>query len=553
MGKVFRVSADTTHVNAFQRILESLTRRLLANRRAQRAARQLDEILASNPSAIFTFDLAGDVTYANARATELLGVRTGARRGIDFDSEGWERRTLDGERLPVGVTPFRRVLNECCGVEDWRYRLRVADGSWIVVTTTAMPLFNARGDISSVVVTTTDITHQVRLEQDDRQAQKLEGLGHLAGGVAHDFNNLLTGIFGYLDLLELSMETASTGVRADIGEIRAAAERAAWLTRQLLTFSRRQVVSMRDFDLNPLVCKTEKFLGRVLGDSVSLVVVPSDAPCNVHADPGQLEQVVLNLAVNARDAMPNGGSIAITTSSENITEDVATADLTPGNYVVLRVKDEGVGMTDDVLARIFEPYFTTKEPTKGTGIGLATVYGIVAQAHGAIRVCSTVGIGTTFSVYLPAAAKEPPIEEGPTDERELEGATCTGAILLVDDNDAVRLVTRRLMEHARLQVVEARNPAEALAIVEHTAEPFVLLATDLVMPGMSGKALAQRMRETQPDLPVLFLSGFTSESVGDPEPGGPRHRFLAKPYTAGELLAAVAALAPEPVTAGSHA
>ena len=539
-------------MNAFQRLLASLSRHILANRHAQRAARQLDEILASNPSAIFTFDLAGDVTYANARATELLGVRTGARRGIDFDSEGWERRTLDGERLPAGVTPFRRVLSECCGFEDWRYRLRIADGSWIVVTTTAMPLFNARGDISSVVVTTTDITHQVRLEQDDRQAQKLEGLGHLAGGVAHDFNNLLTGIFGYLDLLELSMETASIGVRADIGEIRAAAERAAWLTRQLLTFSRRQVVSMRDFDLNPLVCKTEKFLGRVLGDSVSLVVVPSDAPCNVHADPGQLEQVVLNLAVNARDAMPNGGSIAITTCSEKITEDIATADLAPGNYVVLRVKDEGVGMSDDVLARIFEPYFTTKEPTKGTGIGLATVYGIVAQAHGAIRVCSTVGIGTTFSVYLPAAAKEPPIEEGPTDERELEGSTCTGAILLVDDNDAVRLVTRRLMEHAGLQVVEARNPAEALAIVEHTAEPFVLLATDLVMPGMSGKALARRMRETQPDLPVLFLSGFTSESVGDPEPGGPRHRFLAKPYTAGELLAAVAALAPEPVTANAH-
>jgi two-component system cell cycle sensor histidine kinase/response regulator CckA len=539
-------------VNAFQRILASLSRRLLANRRAQRAARQLDEILASNPSAIFTFDLAGDVTYANARATELLGVRTGARRGIDFDSAGWERRTLDGERLPTGLTPFRRVLNECCGFEDWRYRLRVPNGNWIVVTTTAMPLFNARGEISSVVVTTTDITHQIRLEQDDRQAQKLEGLGHLAGGVAHDFNNLLTGIFGYLDLLELSMETASIGVRADIGEIRAAAERAAWLTRQLLTFSRRQVVSMRDFDLNPLVCKTEKFLGRVLGDSVSLVVVPSDTPCNVHADPGQLEQVVLNLAVNARDAMPNGGSIAITTSSEKITEDIATADLAPGSYVVLRVKDEGVGMSDDVLARIFEPYFTTKEPTKGTGIGLATVYGIVAQAHGAIRVCSTVGIGTTFSVYLPAAAKEPPIEEGPTDERELESSGCNGAILLVDDNDAVRLVTRRLMEHAGLNVVEARNPAEALAIVEHTAEPFVLLATDLVMPGMSGKALARRMRETQPDLPVLFLSGFTSESVGDPEPGGPRHRFLAKPYTAGELLAAVAALAPEPAAADSR-
>jgi CheY-like chemotaxis protein len=208
-------------------------------------------------------------------------------------------------------------------------------------------------------------------------------------------------------------------------------------------------------------------------------------------------------------------------------------------------------MADDELPRIFEPYFTTKEPTKGTGIGLATVYGIVTQAHGAIRVCSTVGVGTTFGVYLPAATHEP-LEEGPTDERELERDVSAGTILLVDDNDAVRLVTRRLMQVAGLQVVEARNPAEALAIVEHTAEPFALLATDLVMPGMSGKALAQRMREKQPELPVLFLSGFTAEAIGDPIPGGPPHRFLAKPYTAGELLSAVRALAPDGSAVAGH-
>ncbi len=390
---------------------------------------------------------------------------------------------------------------------------------------------------------------QTRSSQDARQAQKLESLGHLAGGVAHDFNNLLTGIFGYLDLLEQSTETAAPQVRADIGEIRAAAERAAWLTRQLLTFSRRQVVQARDFDLNIVVAKTERFLGRVLGDSVNLIVVPSETACNVHADPGQLEQVILNLAVNARDAMPDGGPVVITTGVEAIFAQDAAQDLAHGRYVVLRVKDEGTGMPPDVLARIFEPYFTTKEPTKGTGIGLATVYGIVAQAGGAIRVCSTVGVGTTFMVYLPAALNEP-LDDGPTDERELERASRTGPILLVDDNDAVRLVTKRLMEHAGLEVVEARNPAEALAIVEHAAEPFVMLATDLVMPGMSGKALAIRMRATQPHLPVLYMSGFTSESVGEPLPGGPRHLFLAKPYTAGELLGAVASLAPPHATAG---
>jgi len=391
-----------------------------------------------------------------------------------------------------------------------------------------------------------------RIEQDVRQAQKLESLGHLAGGVAHDFNNLLTGIFGYLDLLEQNVELAGPGVRSDIHEIRSAAERAAWLTRQLLTFSRHQVVSARDFDLNAIVRKTEKFLGRVLGDSVSLVAVPSDAPCYIHADPGQLEQVLLNLAVNARDAMPDGGSIVITTRNERVTAYSATPDLTPGDYVVLRVRDEGVGMSDDVMTRIFEPYFTTKEPTKGTGIGLATVYGIVTQANGAIRVCSTVGRGTTFSVFIPASTNEAPIDEGPTDERELAGPAYNGTILLVDDNDAVRLVTRRLMQHAGLTVIEARNPAEALAIVDHSVEPFGMLATDLVMPGMSGKALAQRLREKQPELPVLFLSGFTSESIGESVPGGPPQRFLAKPYTAGELLAAVRALAPEQCAAGGR-
>ena len=290
--------------------------------------------------------------------------------------------------------------------------------------------------------------------------------------------------------------------------------------------------------------KTERFLGRVLGESVNLVVMPSEIPCHVHADPGQLEQVLLNLAVNARDAMPDGGSIVITTSNERVDAESESPDLAPGDYVVLRVRDEGVGMSDDVLARIFEPYFTTKEPTKGTGIGLATVYGIVTQARGVIRVCSTVGLGSTFSVFMPTAAKAPPIDEGPTDERELTAAECAGVILLVDDNDAVRLVTRRLMQHAGLVVVEARNPAEALAIVDHAPEPFAMLATDLVMPGMSGKASRSRNACASGSriCLVLYLSGFTSESVGEAPPGGPRHRFLAKPYTAGELLSAIAAL-----------
>ena len=525
--------------------MRSFARRcLLANRRAQCSARQLDEILASNPSAIFTFNLRGDVTYANARAFELLGVRTGARRGIDFDSTRWERRTLEGERLPEHLTPFRRVLAERAGFSDWRYRLRLPDGRWRVVATTALPLFDSRGGIRSVVVTTTDITDLIRLEQDNRQAQKLEGLGHLAGGVAHDFNNLLTGIFGYLDLLERNVATASTGVRADIGEIRSAAERAAWLTRQLLTFSRRQVVDRTRLRPEsggakvgavprPRARRLRQPRGTTVGGSVPRPRRSGTGRAG-RAEPGR-ERARRDAERRCdRDHHIDPG----------VAEQEASPHLPPGRYVVMRVRDEGVGMSEEVLPRIFEPYFTTKGPTKGTGIGLATVYGIVTQAHGAIRVCSTVGAGTTFTVFMPATTKEAPIEEGPTDEREVDDSASAGSILLVDDNDDVRLVTRRLMERAGLDVVDARNPAEALAIVESRPEPFAMLATDLVMPGMSGKALAQRLRAAQPDLPVLYLSGFASESVGDPLPGGPPHRFLAKPYSANELLSSVAALMP---------
>jgi two-component system cell cycle sensor histidine kinase/response regulator CckA len=501
----------------------------------------LEFITSRIPGAVFLWKPTADGTsghfeYVSTRVRELFGLdpaslrhsRSAFSHVVDEDRDGVREhfRSRLPQRLPV----------------DLEFRVQRGDGAVARVRALANPeqLPNGSWVWTGIYL---DITSQRRLEQDLQQAQKLESLGHLAGSVAHDFNNLLTGIFGYLDLLELNLDAATTEVRADLGEIRAAAERASWLTRQLLTFSRKQAVSTRDFDLNEIVRKTERFLGRVLGESVSLLVRPSDLPCHVHADPGQLEQVLLNLAVNARDAMPDGGSIAITTSREYVGEDRAAPGLAPGEYVVLRVKDEGVGMSESALACIFEPYFTTKDSTKGTGIGLAIVYGIVTQAKGAIRVHSAVGVGSIFSVFLPVCAQSAPVEDGPTAESERRSNDCVGTILLVDDNDSVRLVIRRLLERGGLEVVEARNPAEALRIVECRPDPFVLLATDLVMPGMSGKALAARLRERQPDLPVLFLSGSTGESIGEPAADGPRHRFLSKPFLAGELLAAVAALA----------
>jgi two-component system, cell cycle sensor histidine kinase and response regulator CckA len=374
-------------------------------------------------------------------------------------------------------------------------------------------------------------TQRAEAEAHLRQAQKMEAVGNLAGGVAHDFNNLLTAIIGFGEMA-LDADAPPDDVRTYVQEMVKAGERAAVLTRQLLAFSRRQVLRPEVIDLNVVVENMDRLLQRVIGEDIDLQTRLHPGLGHTRADPGQIEQVLLNLAVNARDAMADGGQLSIQTS--NCTLDGMYADqhaeVTPGPYVQIAVTDTGHGIPPEVLARIFEPFFTTKEQGKGTGLGLATVYGIVKQSGGHLSVYSEVGIGTTFRIYLPQVDEQATLE-APATSVQLERAAAGGTILLVEDELGVRALARVVLDTAGYSVLEAATPEEALQIVERLSRPVDLMITDVVMPGMNGPALAALVRERWPGTRVIFMSGY---------PGDPLRRqgaiaadapYLEKPFT----------------------
>ena len=374
-----------------------------------------------------------------------------------------------------------------------------------------------------------------RAEEGLRQSQKMDAIGQLAGGVAHDFNNLLTAILGYSELLA-SRPAVESLAREEIGEIRTAAERAAALTRQLLAFSRKQVLEPVVLRVNDLVANLEKMLGRVIGEDVDLVSRLDRSVGNVRVDPGQLEQVIVNLVVNARDAMPRGGKLTIETANADLDEAYAQrhAAIRPGRYVMVAVSDTGTGMDEATAGRVFEPFFTTKETGKGTGLGLSTVYGIVKQSGGNIWVYSEPGKGTTFKVYLPRV--EDVVTEGAPRLADSSPARGTETILLVEDEEAVRTLSRRILEKHGYRVLEAGSGPAALEVLRAVTERVHMLLTDLVMPDMTGTELASRLKADHPEIRVLFMSGYTDDAVvrsGLLEPG---RAFLQKPFTPVVLL-----------------
>ncbi|MGH7521913.1 MAG: response regulator [Gemmatimonadales bacterium] len=374
-----------------------------------------------------------------------------------------------------------------------------------------------------------DITERKQLEVQLRQSQKMEAVGRLAGGIAHDFNNVLTAIFGYVDLLREELP-ASAASQKDIAEVRKAAERAAGLTRQLLAFSRQQVLEPTVLEPNELIVDFEKMLHRVIGEDVELRLALGKRLGNVRADPSQLHQVIMNLAVNARDAMPTGGSLVIETASADLTEQYAEMHqpVVPGRYVMLAVSDSGTGMTPEVKAKIFEPFFTTKERGKGTGLGLSTVYGIVKQSGGYIWVYSELGRGTTFKIYLPRV--DAPAEDV-AKPREAGAMAGSETILLAEDDGMLRPLAKGLLERLGYKVLEAENAAAALEAARKHKGKIHLLVADVVMPGASGRELARRLAETHPQTKVLYVSGYTDDAIvhhGMLEPG---LNFLQKPFT----------------------
>jgi len=387
----------------------------------------------------------------------------------------------------------------------------------------------------ALVAVMRDTSERRRLEEQFRQAQKMEAVGQLAGGVAHDFNNLLTAISGYASLVRDALPPTHPA-REDVAQVLAAAERASNLTRQLLAFSRRQIIAPSVVSLNDIVLNLGKMLRRLISENIEMEIIPAADLGAVRVDPGQIEQVLTNLVVNAGDAMPKGGRLTIETANVTLDREYARQHMgvAPGDYCLLAVSDTGCGMTDEVRARIFEPFFTTKEPGRGTGLGLATCYGIVKQSGGHIWVYSEVGKGTTFKIYLPRVAAQPSPVARHEEEVSLPGGQQT--VLLVEDEPAVRSFASRILREMGYSVIEAANGSEALSLAtEKAGAPIHLLLTDVVMPQMGGEKLARRLKAIHPEMKVLYVSGYTVNAVVHQCEIDDGVAFLQKPFTIASL------------------
>ncbi len=414
---------------------------------------------------------------------------------------------------------------------------RDAEGGQTHVETKAFPMKDAAGNIIGAIEIINNITERKKLEDQLRHAQKMEAVGQLAGGIAHDFNNILTAIIGYANLLQLSMKKDDP-MKLYVEQILASSDRAAHLTQGLLTFSRKQLINPKPMNINDTIKRVEKLLSRLIGEDIELRTKLADEGLTVMADYGQIDQVLMNLATNARDAMPDGGKLLIESERVRIDDEFFKAHNygEPGDYARISITDTGLGMSEETRKKIFEPFFTTKESGKGTGLGLAIVYGIVKQNDGYINVYSEPGKGATFRIYLPlipATAEEAKAQES---EVMMQG---TETVLLAEDDEAVRELTRTVLERFGYAVLEARNGQEALHVAKQHEGPIHLLITDVVMPGMSGRELSENLSPLRPDMKTLFMSGYTDDSIlhhGILESGG---ALLQKPFTAEALASKV--------------
>jgi PAS domain S-box-containing protein len=470
--------------------------------------------------ALLLIDARGLIIYLSPSSERHLGwtAEHMVRRSI-FDFLHPDDRDLVEARLAETLNnPGRSVVEHV--------RFHHADGSWRMMEGVAV---NRLGDpaVAGIVINARDITERRRLEEQLRQSQKMEAVGQLAGGVAHDFNNLLTAILGYCHLM-LDEIPEEDPLRPDLLEIQSAGDRAAALTRQLLAFSRRQMLQPQVVDINTLVTHLERLLRRLISEDVDLVTALARDLRPVTIDPASVEQILVNLALNARDAMPSGGRLTIETANVELDDTyvVTHVAMTPGSYVMIAVGDTGQGMDEATRARVFEPFFTTKEQGKGSGLGLATVYGMVKQSGGYIWVYSEPGHGTMFKVYLPATPS-PSGTQGQGSDAEPIGSE---TILLVEDEEAVRALAREVLRRHNYVVLEARHGVEALRIAERHPNDIHLLVTDVVMPQMSGRELSARLTAVRPGTKTLFMSGY-SDHAWVHEDVTPSFAFLQKPFT----------------------
>ncbi len=517
-----------------------ITARKQVEQRLRESEERFRLLAKATNDAIWDWNLETNELWWNEGFEVLFGYR---RDEVEPTIESWTTRIHpdDYDRI---VPDIYRVIDGCGEQWSGEYRFRRKDGAYAYVLDRGHVIRDPLGTAVRMVGGMTDLTERKNLEAQLLHSQKMEAIGRLAGGVAHDFNNLLTVINGYCELL---LEDSRDASRGHVEQIALAAERAATLTSRLLAFSRRQVVQFKVVDLNAVLENARNLLIRLIGEPIELVMVLDQALGRVKADPGQIEQVIMNLAVNARDAMPQGGTLAIRTANLELEKpDIHTRfTVPPGSYVMLVVSDTGVGMDAETQARIFEPFFTTKAQGEGTGLGLSTVYGIVKQSEGYILVDSQPGRGATFTILLPRAAGEAVTPEGvPSEHRPMRGRE---TVLLVEDEDMIRDLVRHILEAHGYTVIAASRGEEAVELAKRHDGSIDLLVTDVVMPGMSGRELADRLSRSRANLRVLYMSGYTYNEIGRHGVLGSDIAFIQKPFAPDGLMRKVREVLDAPV------
>jgi two-component system, cell cycle sensor histidine kinase and response regulator CckA len=521
----------TVDATTIRRLSSSLCHRLEVLQAERNRAAELNSRLASAldqaAEAVMMTTVDGVIIYVNPAFERITGFPAA-------EAVGQTPRILRAERVDRSV--YHDLWQTILKGQVWRAEItnRARDGTPFTWEEAVTPLRDETGRLTHFIAVGQDVGVQRQLQAQLLQAAKMEAIGRLAGGVAHDFNNLLTVIAGYSEQLVHRIEPRDP-LRPKAESIRGAAERAAALTQQLLAFSRRQMQQPRVIEMNDAVVRTLRMLRRLIGEDIELTTSLVDGPARIKADPNQIEQILMNLAVNARDAMPRGGRVTIETSIVGVGASalVERPQMPAGQYVRLSVTDTGPGMDAEIQKRLFEPFFTTKEQGKGTGLGLSTVYGIVKQSGGYIWVDSHLGSGTTFEVYLPRVLEEVDVVAAPSPT--LMAPRGVETVLLVEDDDEVRRLLKDALEQYGYTVLEAPNGGAALLICERYPGSIHLLVTDVVMPHLDGHRVAERLRGIRAGMKVLFISGYTEHVVTNQDPTHPESGFLAKPFTPDSL------------------
>ncbi len=528
VSNVYGVSGGTRVIQC--NIRDITSRRRMAEK-LQQSEERFNLVVQATKDAIWDLDIRSGRIWRNENFWENCGYPP---RDQEPDIAGWVDllHPEDRDRVWNG---FQTALSRRADSYEVEYRVRRADDSYAVVLDRAYIVYDETKQPIRAVGVITDLSDRRELEEQFRQAQKMEVVGRLAGGVAHDFNNLLMVISVYTEIVRQRLGPEEDGLRKNLTEVQKAADRAASLTRQLLAFSRKQVLLPRIIDLNAVVEDSMKMIKRLIGEDIELNVSLSKALWAVKADPGQIVQVLMNLCVNARDAMRNGGELAIGT--ENVSFDVEAARklpaFVPGDYSALVVSDTGTGMTKEIQARLFEPFFTTKESGSGTGLGLSTVFGIVKQSGGFIWVDSELGRGSSFTIYFPAV--DMPLTTTITPEiKDAEGQG--EIILLVEDDEALRESISTYLGRHGYKVLEASNGAEAVHIASRNAGSIRVLLTDIILPKLSGVELAREVATMSPQVVTLYMSGYTDRELSDYDPATSTAGFLQKPFALQVLL-----------------